>query len=186
MNEFMGHKSNLGSASLAQLAQYKMGGIITSERMARALRWAQVRQELDRVVDPVREYVEYAQEAPAHKVRVVGKFLACAIIHPEGFRRGHLEVPDSDRSVSSHLTVAIQRAKRAGIIDIVEHAPSAPARAVATAALLLTALDEPRTAWLPEQVRVVDESFDLEQLWARLDPAKVDDYRSAVDRSPLP
>ncbi len=163
-----------------------MGGLVTPGRMLAAMRWAQARYELDQQINPVREFVDRVQEASPHKARVVGKFLAYTLVYPDGFKRGSLKVPDSDRTISGDLTVAIQNAKRIGAIDIVIDTPPAPARAVATTILLLTVLDGSPDAWLPEQARVVNPDFDVSQLWDRLDPTRVNEYKTTVDRTPLP
>lgn len=172
--------------SRTELAQHKMGDLITPERMIMAVRWAQARYEMEQQILPVRKCIEDTQTLSANRVRVMGTFLARVILYPEGFRRGDLQVPDSNRKTSAEITVAIQKAKRAGAIEIVADAPYAPVRAVATTALLLTALDSPRNSWLTEQARVLDPEYSPEQLWARFEDNQADHYRALMDLTPLP
>ena len=166
-----------------------MGELVTSERMMAALKWARMRHSLNQITNPVRDFMQQIREVTVSDYQVAGKFFAHTIINPEGFERGQLRLPDYVPSISSDLTVIIQRARQAGVVDIVEGTSAKPprlvARAVATAALLLTALDEPPTAWLPEQIREADPAFDVQELWNRLDPSAVDSYKEAMDRTPL-
>jgi hypothetical protein len=141
------------------------------------------------VTNPIREYTQHIREIAVSDYQVAGKFLAHTIINPDGFERGQLGLSDYVPSVSIDLTVIIQRGRRAGVIDIVTGPSSRRhimTRAVATQALLLTVLDEPPTAWLPEQVREVDPAFDVQELWNRFDPSEVDAYKEAMDYTPLP